>query len=452
MEFANEIGLACKTIIARRDDVSAFQNAVAGRYEIGFGSSKFRSYMSKHFSKLADNLSQRVVGCLNDRLQVTSIEPYNADQNQKDQLSLLFRQYRYDGLSKRLHHSALRDGSAFLVVTEGPTKVNLHLQTADVFELARDEESQDILAGVKLWVDSAKNQRLTVYYADRIERYVSNQKLLNTPFTEFRLDSFQLFDDGNPGIIPHSLGRVPCFAFLNQPDERLRGISELTSVLPIQLSLNAALVNLMAAAESWSLPTRYITGLLTEYDENGLPVRPDPSAGSTWIFGDGDISIGQLPGADLRMSIEMINDLRQEIARVSGIPQHCLLLTTSYPSGESLRVAESSLIGKLRDRQVSFGNSHEDVFACLINSDEPLNCRWREAEIVSQMDTWQSAVLQRNTGVSLRQTLLERGYTAPEVELIIADREDEDRARAELTAQFFNSGATPQDPLLNDTV
>lgn len=447
---------ACNVILNRRDAVRRYQDAASGRYEVTLGSARFRTYMQRHFSQLADNLSQRVIGCLADRLQVTAVDPYTPNDALKAAIESALHQHRFDSFSKRIHSAALRDGASYVLVTQtaGGDK-RLHLQTADVFEVARDPEFlEEIVAGVKLW-ETKGGTRLTVYYADRLERFIRPNATMFSYLNGFELNGFEPYAVDGDAVQFHSLGRVPVFAYINQPNERLQGVSELASVYPIQIALNSALVNLLAASESWALPTRYIAGMLTEYDDNGDVIKPSAEAGATWVFGDSEIKIGQLPGADLRMNIEMLNDLRAEIARVSGIPQHTLLLTTAYPSGESLRVAESALIGKLRDRQITYGNSHEDLINLLVGTEEPLNCRWRECEIQSSMDVWNSAVLQRSTGVSLRQILLERGYTAPEAEEIIAAREDEDRARSELTASLFNGGgsapgATPQDPLLHD--
>lgn len=455
LQHESEIKAAIRRILARRDEVGQFQDAAAGRYEISVGSMRFKEQMRRNFNRLADNLVPRVLAAVSDRLIINGIDPYTPDDQLHERIKQQMRDLRMDAFSKRVHHAALRDGSAFVVLTRDLAgKPALHLNTADCFEVARDDENQDrILCGVKVWTDSAKRQRITIFYSDRIERYVlpSNAASLESaPILggELDLNGLQPFDeDGGASVVPHEFGSVPVAAFLNQPDERLEGVSELVSVLPIQQALNASLINLLAAAEAWAVPTRYICGLLSEYDDNGDIVKPEPSAGGTWIFGDESIKIGQLPGADLHQSIAAINDLRHEIARVSGVPIHMLQLTTSYPSGEALKVAEASLVGKIRDRQVVFGNAWEDIYSLLIDTGgNHLSTRWSAAEMISDLDRWQSAILQRNAGVSARQILRERGYSIPQIEQIISEREDEDVKQREMQQMLFNVGADTYNP------
>lgn len=451
MEYQNEIVAAIRTILYRHEEVKSYQDAVAGRYSMTMGSDRFRRAM-KQYSRMADNLCPRVVSAVADRLTIKSIDPETPSEDIENLIKGQSRRIRFDALQKRVHFAALRDGSAYLVASKDRVtdRVQLNLNTADMFEVARSSDNPDqIVAGVKLWHDGS-NLRLTVYYADRVERWFATKTTLDSWYAtilggkSINLSVLRPYDlDGSDAVFAHGFDTVPVVAFLNQPDERLRGVSELASVLPIQIALNAAVINLLSAMEAWSVPTRYILGLLNDYDESGNVKVPDLKPGGTWVFGDSEISVGQLPGADLRMAIESINDLRHEIARVSGIPIHALQLTTSYPSGEALKVAEGSLIGKIKDRQVVFGNAWEDCYSQLLLpelEDDLLNCRWESAEIVSQLDSWQSAVLQRNAGVSLRQILSERGYTDPEIDKILADRLEEDQENQQLTARLFNGG------------
>lgn len=454
MQFENEIARAVRKILLRRDEVHRFQAAAQGAYDITVGSARFKRQMQTNYHRLADNLVPRVLAAINDRLEVQSIDPYVPNEQLETEIKRTMRKVRFDALTKRAHYAALRDGSSYLVLTKAAGQVGLHLNTADVFEVARDSENPDqIVAGVKIFEDASNKIRLTIYYADRIERYVGNSNLLTMQvgvrrdLKSFNLSSFQLIEED--AVVFHDFGTIPVIPFINQMDHNYEGVSELVSIMPIQLALNAALVNLLAAAEAWSVPTRYIVGLMTDYDDEGNIKTPNPQAGGTWIFGDSEVKIGQLQAADLHQSIAMINDLRSDIARLSGVPVHMLQLTTSYPSGEALRIAESSLVGKIRDRQVVFGNSWEDLISMLVDGDFELMCRWTPAETVSQIESWQAAVLQRNAGVSARQILRERNYTDPQIDMILQERFDEDQQQRELQSMLFNSGADTYNPDLN---
>jgi hypothetical protein len=453
LEHQDYIDAAVRTILLRRDEVRRFQDACAGKYEMTIGSDRFRRHMLRQYSRLADNLAPRVVSAVADRLTIKSIDPYTPNETTENEIKREMRRIDFDEFSNDVHYAALRDGAVYVVGHKDETgSIHIALNTADVFEVARDDFGR-LVAGVKVWTDDSRRWRMTVYYKDRTERYYLPNAdsvswaatiLTDKPINYGQLQPFTA--DGGDAAVSHGFKSLPVVPFINQPDTRRRGVSELASVLPLQLALNAAMINLLSSMEAWSLPTRYITGLMSTYDDNGNIKAPELKAGGTWVFGDTEVNIGQLPAADLRMAIESINDLRHEIARVSGIPIHMLQLTTAYPSGDALKVAESSLIGKIRDRQIRFGNAWENVFSQLLIpnlADDLLNCRWESAEIVSQLDSWQAAVLQRNAGVSLRAILQERGYTDPEIDKILEDRRDEDQANQELTARLFNGGNVP---------
>ena len=65
--------------------------------------------------------------------------------------------------------------------------------------------------------------------------------------------------------------------------------------------------------------------------------------------------------------VEVQENLRAEIARVSGTPLHYLFITKGdYPSGEAMKSAEARFTRKVEQRQQALGNQWEDLFALAI--------------------------------------------------------------------------------------
>ena len=409
MILINEIPLcsiqdAIKKILFRKSEVIEFQDAERGRYDLSNmqGTPQFRRLVSKNYYRYVDNLMPRVVDSISDRLEIEGFEFYTPAKTLEKNLDLLLKKTRFDSLQKQVHNAALRDGSAYIVCQKSPLgEISMHLNTADIFEVVRDEENPNYIIGaVKFW-HTCDGQRLNIYYADRVERYlnprVAEFDALYVTRGKVKTDSFVPYtEDGADFIQKHGFTKLPVFAFINNPDNRFLGISELVSVLPIQKTLNTSLINLLVASEAWALPTRYLLGFQADYDKNGNPVPLKIESGGTWVFGDNEIKIGQLDGADLTQQLAVMNDFRIEISRISGIPLHLLGLSSDYPSGESLKVAERSLIGKVTDKQVQFGNAWEDLSSLLINLPESnyLETDWCDPAPVSPLEEAQICQLE----------------------------------------------------------
>jgi hypothetical protein len=397
----SQIQDALDTILCRRPEVEEYQATEEAKYDLSNlqGTPQFRKLLNKNYYRYVDNLIPRVLSGVTDRLEVKEFKILDTTKTKEKNLTSLLKSINFDSLQKQVHRSALRDGSSFIVAEKQIDVVSVFVQTADMFEVIRDADNPSIIIGaVKIW-NTDKGLRLNVYYQDTIERYYSDK------VHEFgiKLNDFQPYNDGFGYIQKHGFKTVPVFAFVNNPNIRYKGVSELVSVLPIQKSLNTALINLLIAAEAWALPTRYLLGFQTEYDELGQVKPLKIENGGTWVFGDSEIKIGQLPSADLSNQLQVMNDLRVEMSRISGIPLHLLGLSSDYPSGESLKVAERSLVGKVEDRQCQFSDSWESLLALLTSSTkQQLSVEWYSAAPISEEEE-QSIKLKEQT--TLKQSL-----------------------------------------------
>ena len=416
----SQLGSAIKTILNRKSTVQEYEDAVAGIYDINqmCGSPQFKKYLMKSYYKYADNLCPLVISAVSDRLNVEGFEFYNPARTLEKQLKLVLKKMRFDSLQKQIHTTTLRDGSCYVVLSRDLNGVFAHPNTADVFEVVRDYDNpQKLIAGVKFW-ECDEKQRLTIYYSDRIERYYAPEaKVVYGNYIscgKLNMDIFEPYNlDGFDYIQYHGFNSLPVFAFINNPDTKHNGISELSSVLPIQKTINTALINLLTACEAWSLPTRYILGYEAEYDSEGRTKPLKMESGGVWVFGDKEIKIGQMDSADLEQQLKVINDFRIEIARISSIPMHLFGLSSDIPSGEALKVAERSLIGKVVDRQVQYGNVYEDMFSLILGvpTTNYIETIWSNPSPSTEQEMWQTNKLKIECGVPLQEVLKESGYS-----------------------------------------
>ena len=108
------------------------------------------------------------------------------------------------------------------------------------------------------------------------------------------------------------------------------------------------------------------------------------------------------------------------MASLTSTPLHYFEKSGNVPSGEALRTAESPLLKKVEDRQVSFGNAWRDLFrfvlkienleSQIMNGSLDVQVKWKHVESLDSLDAWDVATKKRIVGVSLKQVLLEMGY------------------------------------------
>ena len=178
------------------------------------------------------------------------------------------------------------------------------------------------------------------------------------------------------------------------------GGSEIDQILGLQNGLNKAWLDLMAAADTSGFPI-----LAVEYSEPGAMVESDDdlTGADEFRIGPGRAveveggHIHRIEGADLTSMIDVIWALVAAISSVSGTPQYHMrpLGGSDVPSGEALKMLESSLIKRAEERQLLFGQGWEDVMALAyrvgrtfgqVGSDPsvyPLNIdsQWADAEV-----------------------------------------------------------------------
>jgi hypothetical protein len=85
-----------------------------------------------------------------------------------------------------------------------------------------------------------------------------------------------------------------------------------------------------------------------------------------------------------------------------------------FPSGESLRKAETRFLAKVRDRQEQFGVVWEEVMSFALRlagyPDVSLTTRWEDPSPANEREVLENLRIKRDLGVSPEQILREAGY------------------------------------------
>jgi hypothetical protein len=454
--IASDIEWGLAALGERRPYYELYEAYYDGRHRLAFASDRFTTAFGSLFRAFASNLCPTVVDVLADRLQVLGF----ADAGNADAESLpaqgVWDDSRMDAQAGDLHREALVKGDAYLIVWQDTSGFpQLYLQDSRQVIVAYDSQQPGrVRFAVKVWpVDGA--WRVTAYYDDRIERYVTRRRS-RTASQDFPAKASTLRpitpedvgadEDANP-VVAHAWGVVPVFHFPNNSRIGALGRSELHDVIPLQDALNKTIADLLVGSEFHALPQRYTVGLEAPLDKHGRPV-PAPVKPGEILALPAQSSAGQFPAADLRPMREIADGFALDIARVSGTPLHLMMLHgADWPSGEALKTAEARLVKKARDRIATWGPVWADAMSLALRMGQQDATRIRALydtpeTRVSEREQGETAVIHQTAGIPRPVTWKNvLGYSDEQIEQMIAQAAEEARARAENARRAFNAGA-----------
>jgi len=424
-----------------------------GVQPLTFTSDKYDEAFSKMVSKYTENMCPAVVDAVADRLRVTG---FSVDESKAPTVTSaaedIWRRNRMDELAGQVHTEALKEGDAYVIVwpdVEDTSLIRIWPQDANGITCYWDEETNELEWAAKWWIqDEDKLGRLTLYFPDRIERYITNSKVNETGGFVAKATAVHEYAP----TIANPYGRVPVFHFANNARISKWGKSELQNIIPVQDALNKSVCDMLVAMEFAAFPQRWATGIQVKTDPiTGRAQQPWKSGvDRLWATGAEDASFGQFEAADLSQYIAAQTRFKEAIADISGTPQHYIQMASSnqrWPSGEALKTAEYRFVSKVTDRQISFGNTWEDVmsFALSIQNKLPaeltISTEWQDASPRTDQETASVGVLKQSLGVPQTQIWREMGYSEDDIVRMTAEKQQQDEASMQRQVALFQRGA-----------
>lgn len=382
--------------------------------------------------------------------------PEPIPETEGDKAWKLWQENRMDRRAGEAHNEAAKTGDAYLIVwpaKDDPSRPIIYVNKAAIMTVYYDEEEPGrILWAAKVWLTDDKYTRVTMYYPDRIEKWISaNKSQANTPTKASSYVHYTAGGDGESWRIPNEYGKVPVFHLANNAGCGELGNSELKDVLPIQDALNKAFADKMVSMEFDAFRQRWITGLDVKLDpDTGKPDRLfRPGRDKIWATDSKETTFGEFTAGDPTKFNDMENGLIVNIARVSATPMHYINPQSGTPpSGEALRTAESPLIAKIDDRHGAWGNVWEDVmlFALQIagvkTEGVQLEAQWKPAAVKSRMEKIGEATALLAMGIPEEQVWSELEYSQSDIEEWLFAKE---QRKAEMAAKM-QASAVPGQP------
>ncbi len=306
------------------------------------------------------NMCPIVVDALAEKLKVAGFEC----DNKPDVLREWWRRSRMDAAQAVIHTAAVRDGDTYVLVEwsnehKRPmfTQENAYDGSQGLHVIYSDECRNVPVVAIKRWIVTSgaqiKTRRTNLYYPDRIEKYTD----LGTgkDWTEYTDETGQY-----AGMWPIPWGTeaepldIPVIHFRNRDQGYSYGESELNDPIPLQNGLNKAIIDLLAAADTTGFQMIWGTGI-----PSGTTFTVAP--GSTLASTDPAARFGVITPANLDGLIALKDSIAADIAKITRTPLSYFQLSGQVAAAGTLKEQRSGLISKALDRQMTFGNSWEDV-------------------------------------------------------------------------------------------
>jgi len=433
--------------------------ALARRYYAGDHDVKLterqKEWMQQHGStvRFTVNHCPTVVDSVVERLNVIGTNTPDAEQGAEDEAGgwvwRMWKRNRMDAKQRTVYRMAERDGEAFVMVdydqARGQVRWLPHQRYVDEsaggdgygmwMEYPQGDMMQEPERAVKQWSETYVDERgkeqvrvrRTVYYPDRIERYVRGRGGEWEPFEETAEDgtvtpSKVAWVDGagRPLGIPVAHFYVP------------GRTSALSEIIPLQDMLNKAWLDIMAAVDTTGFGMVATLGFIPTTD--GRPPESDGSnlmkiAPGQW-FGTlkppSEAAIQQINPASLQPLLETEDRIVVRIASVSDTPLSRFMTSRQIAAEGTLKQQEAPLLAKCKERMTLYGNAWEDVFAVSmrlavhfggeeLDPDLTVEVVWDEIETRNDMAYRQALLMEKQMGVTDDKLQEKLGYTKDEI-------------------------------------
>jgi Phage portal protein, SPP1 Gp6-like len=417
--------------------VDLYTDYYEGRHRLAFVTAPYRQAFGRMLAGVSDNWCGLVVQAGTERLEVQAFVVGDGSDIELDAAALdLWRREGLELDASLAFAEAAKIGESYLLVTVDADGVaHITVEHPRQFIVERHPADRRIItAALKAWWSDAYDEmHITLWTPDAIIRRARRR---NGVWVVPRDNGDQ--DEGNP------FGEVPVAALVNDPqmipaspplslliaphsapDVPIGlGRSDLSDIISSQDAIDQLISNMLIAAEFAAFRQRWATGLEIPKDpDTGEPIQPFRAAVErVWVSEKPDTRFGEFAPTDLQNYINAITWHVQSIASRTRIPPHILMSGSgNWPSGESLRAAETGLLSKVHSKMRSFtpaltralslGLRAEGVDAPMITVD------WVDPERRIESEFADSLIKKLALGVPPQQLWADAGYSPEQIAL-----------------------------------
>lgn len=436
---------------ARRPLIQLYEDYVEGRHKLGLSTAEYRKVFGRALAPVSDPWMSLVVRASAERLEV---QGFRMDQGTPDADRDAWRIWQANDLDEDaplLFSEAIKLGESYLLVwkSRNAELPEITVEHPGQMIVARSPMNRRIItAALKYFGDVDGAPMATLYLPDRIVRMQWDPKRSRWAARD---RGGEPAEERNPiGIVPvvpivndpQMLPAFPPAALLEAPHAVPAwayvglGRSDIADVITTQDQINKLLCDLLIASEFGAHRQRYMTGVepptetKTVVDDQGNEVevqvaKPIEMGASRMVtVPAADARIGDLGATDLSNYIKPIEQRVQSIASRTNIPVHYLLGNQgNFPSGESLRAAETGLVAKTKGKWRPFGGGLERAMRIAFRwlDDDRQNAvgaevDWKDPEYRTEAEHTDSLIKKLGLGYPPQKLWEEAGETPQEID------------------------------------
>jgi hypothetical protein len=355
--------------LERRLDAQAAETKVYcdyydGNHRLRYVTQKWTETFGAMFgTALCDNWCQIVVEAAAERLTVEGFRFGGGKAADEDAWGI-WQANNLDADAKMAHREAIKTGRAYALVAPPPLDSDQPLITIEhpsqVVVAHAPSNRRQRLAALKRWLDDDGFAYATLYLPNALHKFRSSEKIKQPGGRRIQWTRRQ---DDPGGANP--LRSVPMVPIYNRPSLLTGGQSDLDPAIPLQDAINKTLADMLIASEFGAFPQRVLTGIEVPKDPTtGEPIKGfelQAAMSRVWTFGNAEVKATEFSPADLGNYVEPIQMMIHHLAAQTRTPPHYLLGDMINASGDALQAAEAGLVAKVRDKQVDFSDSWEEV-------------------------------------------------------------------------------------------
>lgn len=315
------------------------------------------------------------------------------------------------------HAAALVCGESFIVVwPDADGTVQAYYHDPRLVHLFYDRENPRLKQfAAKWWVADDERRYLTLYYADRLEHYVSRGKSES-------VSNAAAFEPTDEPVVANPYGVVPVF-HLRRERRAIR--SELGNITSLQDAVNKLLADMMVAAEFGAFRQRYV---ISQVDPGRLKNAPN----EIWSIPAGDgagqaTSVGEFEQSDLSVYLSAIDKLSTSMAVITRTPKHYFYAQGGDPSGEALIAMEAPLNRKVQQYLERFTVVWQQIAVFLLQLSGMAVDPMTVSAVFEPVETIQpltESIIRQNSvsaGIPLATQLAREGWTDAELDAMAAE-------------------------------
>lgn len=430
----SDLEFALKQLAAARpeyDEAESFYNGTADEI---FVSKLLRRVLGPNSGHFRVNYARVPVRSRLTRLEINAVTGGDAAQTE-----ILERAWERNIMGQEthdVHEAALEFGNCYAIAWPGPDyeadpeDIEIFFNSPKSVRLFYSAENPRKKSfAVKAWVEGGKS-RVDLYYADRIEPYISRQEV-GSGATNVDYEPFIEDEDGE-WPLENPFGEIPVFHFRTQ---RMYGRPEHKDAYGPQNAVNKLVATQMSSVDfngfpqRWALEDPTFAGDGNDVDAafGDTETTDDDDPTSDLQSGPGELwwlkgvkQVGQFSTAEPDAFLDPMREYVNAMATVTDTPLHAFKVDGQMPSGESRRAAEAPLNKRVEDLQLVFGATWKELYRFVLKMagvQKPIvNIAWKEPQSYDDLDVWETAKVQKEVGVPLRQIMLERGYTTTQLD------------------------------------